>query len=71
MHAPVVSLHVREAALHVPGIDDAPARLIRAITDAVAGVLGESIRDHVGVQLAGVPPGRSGVGGVIDPPAPA
>ncbi|MGW1170937.1 tautomerase family protein [Streptomyces sp. NPDC002550] len=71
VHAPVVSLHVRETALHVLGIDDAPAQLTRAITDAVAGALGESIRDHVGVQLVGVPPGRCGVGGEIDPPAPA
>lgn len=69
VHAPVVSLHVREAALHLPGIDDAPRQLIRAITDAVVGPFGESIRDHIGVQLIGVPAGRSGVG-EVDPPAP-
>lgn len=55
VHAPVVSLHVREAALRLPGIDDAPGRLIRAITDAVAGAFGESVRDHTGVQLVGAP----------------
>lgn len=71
VHAPVVSLHVREAALNVPGIDDAPGRLIRAITDAVAGACGESVRNRVGVQIVGVPAGRSGVGGEVDPPAPA
>lgn len=71
VHAPVVSLHVREAALHLPGIDDAPGQLIRAITDAVVGAFDESVREHVGVQLVGVPTGRSGAGGVVDPPAPA
>lgn len=62
VHAPVVSLHVREAALHLPGIDDAPGQLSRAIADAVVGAFGEAIRDHIGVQLIGVPTGRSGVG---------
>lgn len=70
VHSPVVSLHVREAALHLPGIDDDPGQLIRAITDAVADACGESVRDRVGVQLVGVPAGRSGVGGEVDPPAP-
>ncbi|MFD9904886.1 hypothetical protein [Streptomyces sp. NPDC059063] len=71
VHAPVVSLHVREAALRLPGIDDAPGQLIRAITDAVVDAFDETVREYVGVQLVGVPAGRSGVGGEIDPPAPA
>ncbi|MBC3992530.1 tautomerase family protein [Streptomyces sp. AC563] len=71
VHAPLVSLHVREAALSLPGISDAPGRLIRAITDAVADACGQSVRDHVSVHLIGVPAGRSGVGGAIDPPPPS
>ncbi|MFF7251505.1 hypothetical protein ACFZBU_47535 [Embleya sp. NPDC008237] len=71
VHAPAVSLHVREGALHLPGIEDAAGQLIRAITDAVAGVFGESVREHVGVRIVGVPAGRSGVGGLVDPPPPA
>ncbi|MEU3962782.1 hypothetical protein AB0F42_23735 [Streptomyces buecherae] len=71
VHAPVVALHVREAALSLPGIGDAPGRLIRAITDAVAEACGESVRDNVSVHLIGVPAGRSGVGGAIDPPPPS
>ncbi|MGK5532737.1 tautomerase family protein [Streptomyces sp. URMC 129] len=67
-NAPVVSLHLREAALRLPGVEDVPARLIRSLTDAVVTVFGEAVRRHVTVHIVGVPAGRSGVGGVIDPP---
>lgn len=60
--APVVTLGLRERALSLP---DAPAQLIGAITDAVAGVLGTSVRARTTVVLAGVPAGRSGVGGEV------
>jgi phenylpyruvate tautomerase PptA (4-oxalocrotonate tautomerase family) len=63
--APVVTLGLRERALSLPDLPDAPARLIKAITDAVAGVLGESVRAGTTVVLAGVPAGRSGVGGEV------
>ncbi|MFH8518426.1 4-oxalocrotonate tautomerase family protein [Streptomyces gelaticus] len=68
VNAPVVSLNVREVALNLPGVDNAPARLITSITDAVAEVFGESVREHVVVQIVGVPAGRSGVAGEVDPP---
>ncbi|WP_212911372.1 tautomerase family protein [Streptomyces sp. TS71-3] len=60
--APVVTLSMREAALGEPGASE---RLIAAVTDAVAGVLGESVRERVAVLLVGMPPGRSGVGGEV------
>ncbi|GGV64110.1 hypothetical protein GCM10010294_15830 [Streptomyces griseoloalbus] len=68
VNAPIVSLNVREAALHLPGIDHAPTQLITSVTDAVVEVFGESVRRHVTVYVVGVPPGRSGVGGEVDPP---
>ncbi|AYG78487.1 hypothetical protein DWB77_00594 [Streptomyces hundungensis] len=68
MSTPIVSLNVREAALHVPGVDNAPTQLITSITDAVVEVFGESVRRHVTVYVVGVPAGRSGVGGEVDPP---
>lgn len=60
-HRPIVTLNMREPALHM--VDDAPAHLIAAITDAMAGVLGESVRDHLAVTIVGIPTGRSGVAG--------
>ncbi|MFE6777539.1 4-oxalocrotonate tautomerase family protein [Streptomyces sp. NPDC057702] len=69
-HAPAVTLHVREAALRLPGVEDVSGRLIRAITDAVVDACGAD-RERVAVQLVGVPAGRSGVGGEVDPPLPA
>ena len=60
-HRPTVTLRMREPALHV--VDDAPGRLIAAITDAIAGVLGDGVRDHLAVTIVGIPTGRSGVAG--------
>ncbi|MFI6699842.1 tautomerase family protein [Streptomyces sp. NPDC050509] len=56
---------MREAAYHLPQIPDAPARLVAAITDALVGVLGESVREQVIVTIAGVPEGRTGVAGTV------
>jgi hypothetical protein len=42
--APDITPSLREAAYRHPQVPDAPARLIAAITDAVAGVLGEEVR---------------------------
>jgi phenylpyruvate tautomerase PptA (4-oxalocrotonate tautomerase family) len=69
-NAPVVSLNLREAALNLPGVADAPTRLITSITDAVTEVFGEPVRPRVTVHIVGIPAGRSGVGGEVDPPAP-
>ncbi|MFJ9706172.1 hypothetical protein [Streptomyces sp. NPDC101234] len=63
--APNVTLSLREAAYRHPQVPDAPARLIAAITDAVAAVLGEEVRDQTTVGLLSVPEGRSGVGGRV------
>jgi phenylpyruvate tautomerase PptA (4-oxalocrotonate tautomerase family) len=60
-HRPTVTLHMREPALHL--VDDAPERLIASITDAMAHVLGDDIRDHLAVTIVGIPTGRSGVAG--------
>ncbi|KJY39468.1 hypothetical protein VR45_02705 [Streptomyces sp. NRRL S-495] len=63
--APLVTLSMREAAYHVPEVPDAPARLVAATTDALAGVLGEAVREQVVVTIVGVPDGRTGVGGAV------
>ncbi|MES4905656.1 MULTISPECIES: hypothetical protein [unclassified Streptomyces] len=64
-NAPVVTLNIRERALTHPDVENAPARLIASITDAMATVLGESVRKQVSVGIVGVPAGRSGVGGEV------
>ncbi|GAA0239099.1 tautomerase family protein [Cryptosporangium japonicum] len=44
-------------------LDGREADLIATITDAIVAVYGDWAREHVVVQLIGVPPGRWGVGG--------
>ncbi|MEU8959289.1 hypothetical protein AB0C93_33960 [Streptomyces sp. NPDC048518] len=63
--APHVTLSMREAAYRHPKVPDAPARLVRALTDALADVLGEDVRRQVLVTLDGVPDGRTGVAGTL------
>jgi len=63
--APLVTLSMREAAYHLPEVPDAPARLVRATTDALAGVLGEDVREQIIVTIVGVPDGRTGVAGTV------
>jgi phenylpyruvate tautomerase PptA (4-oxalocrotonate tautomerase family) len=63
--APLVTLSMREAAYHLPEIPDAPARLVATTTDALAGVLGEDIREQIIVTIVGVPDGRTGVAGTV------
>jgi phenylpyruvate tautomerase PptA (4-oxalocrotonate tautomerase family) len=60
-HRPTVTLHMREPALHM--VDQAPARLIAAITDAMTRVLGDDVHDDLAVTIVGIPTGRSGVAG--------
>jgi phenylpyruvate tautomerase PptA (4-oxalocrotonate tautomerase family) len=62
-NAPVVTLNMREAALHLPEIDNAPARLLASITDAMVAVFAEPVRKQVTVLVIGIPTGRSGVAG--------
>ncbi|MER7964607.1 hypothetical protein ABZ687_27030 [Streptomyces ardesiacus] len=56
---------MREAAHHLPEVPDAPARPVAAVTDAMAGVLGEEIREEAVVTIAGVPDGRTGIAGTV------
>jgi phenylpyruvate tautomerase PptA (4-oxalocrotonate tautomerase family) len=62
-NAPIVTLNMREPALNLPGIGNAPARLIASVTDAMVAVFGEPVRQHVTALVVGVPAGRSGVAG--------
>jgi phenylpyruvate tautomerase PptA (4-oxalocrotonate tautomerase family) len=62
-HRPTVTLHLREPALHL--VDDAPERLIAAITDAMARVLGDDVCAHLAVTIVGIPTGRSGLAGQV------
>jgi phenylpyruvate tautomerase PptA (4-oxalocrotonate tautomerase family) len=64
--APAVTFGIREAALTRPGGNQIAARLVAAVTDAVARVLGEQTRRGISVELVATPQGRTGVGGVID-----
>ena len=64
-NAPIITLNMREPALNLPGIGNAPARLIASITDAMVTVFGEPVRRQVTVLVVGVPAGRSGVGGEV------
>jgi phenylpyruvate tautomerase PptA (4-oxalocrotonate tautomerase family) len=63
--APSVTFGIREGALTRPGGSATAARLVAAVTDAVAGVLGEQVRSATSVELVGAPEGRSGLGGAI------
>ncbi|MFF1907662.1 hypothetical protein [Kitasatospora sp. NPDC058218] len=63
--APEVTFSMREAAFHLEAVPDAPARLIAATYDALAGVLGEESRRQTVVTVVGVPRGRSGVAGEV------
>jgi phenylpyruvate tautomerase PptA (4-oxalocrotonate tautomerase family) len=63
--APAVTFGIREAALVRPDGNEVAARLVAALTDAVANVLGEQMRSGTSVELVATPDGRTGVGGAI------
>lgn len=63
--APAVTFGIREAALARPDGNEIAARLVAALTDAVANVLGEQMRGGTSIELVATPEGRTGVGGAI------
>ncbi|MFC4121783.1 tautomerase family protein [Nonomuraea zeae] len=63
--APAILFGIREAAFARPDSGELMARLVRTVTDAVAGVLGAHLRDTVTIELVATPAGRTAVGGVI------
>jgi phenylpyruvate tautomerase PptA (4-oxalocrotonate tautomerase family) len=63
--APAITFGIREAALTRPDGKEIAARLVAGLTDAVAGVLGEQLRDAVSVELVATPEELTGLGGVI------
>jgi phenylpyruvate tautomerase PptA (4-oxalocrotonate tautomerase family) len=63
--APAITFGIREAALTGPGGSETAARLVAALTDAVASVLGEQARGGTSVELVATPEGRSGLGGAM------
>jgi phenylpyruvate tautomerase PptA (4-oxalocrotonate tautomerase family) len=63
--APSLTLSMREAAFTRPDADAIVAALIASLTDAIAVILGPQFRAGVTVELAGVPAGRTGVGGLL------
>lgn len=63
--APTVTFGIREAAFARPDARDLTARLVAAVTDAVAAVFGAGVRPGVTVDLVGSPDGRTAVGGVL------
>ncbi|GAA4195991.1 hypothetical protein GCM10022252_42690 [Streptosporangium oxazolinicum] len=62
---PAITFGIREAALTRPDSGELAARLVRTVTDAVAGVLGAHLRDTIAVELVATPAGRTALGGVI------
>jgi phenylpyruvate tautomerase PptA (4-oxalocrotonate tautomerase family) len=63
--SPSITFGIREAVFSRPDAGDIVARLVSGVTDAVVAVLGEDVRDGLTVELAGVPAGRTGVGGSV------
>ncbi|MEV6867630.1 tautomerase family protein [Streptosporangium subroseum] len=62
---PAIIFGIREAAFTRPDSGDLVAKLVRTVTDAVAGVLGAHLRDTITVELVATPAGRTAIGGVI------
>ncbi|SEG98890.1 Phenylpyruvate tautomerase PptA, 4-oxalocrotonate tautomerase family [Nonomuraea solani] len=63
--APAITFGIRAAAFDRPDSGELVARLVRTVTDAVAGVLGAHLRDTTSVELVATPAGRTAIGGVI------
>ncbi len=63
--APAITFGIREAALARPDGEEIAARLVAGLTDAVASVLGEQVRDGTSVELVATPAGRTDLGGAI------
>ncbi|WP_433796128.1 tautomerase family protein [Actinoplanes sp. CA-252034] len=64
---PFVTFGIKEAAFSRPDADEIVARLVTVVTDALADVFGERVRDGVTVELVATPAGRTGIGGVVAP----
>jgi phenylpyruvate tautomerase PptA (4-oxalocrotonate tautomerase family) len=65
--APRVTFGIKEAAFGRPDADEIVAGLTTGVTDALVSVFGERVRSGTTVEFVGVPAGRSGVGGKVDP----
>lgn len=63
--APEVRFGIRAGALTRPDGMDIARRLVAAVTDAVAGALGEHLRETVLVELVPQPDDQVGVGGTL------
>jgi phenylpyruvate tautomerase PptA (4-oxalocrotonate tautomerase family) len=63
--APEVRFGIRAGALTRPDGIDIARRLVAAVTDAVAGALGEQLRAAVLVELVPQPDHQVGVGGTL------
>jgi phenylpyruvate tautomerase PptA (4-oxalocrotonate tautomerase family) len=64
--SPSVTFGIREAAFARPDADELVRKLITSVTNAVASVFGEERRPGITVELVATPPGRTGVGGVVE-----
>ena len=64
--APRVTFGIKEAAFSRPDAEQIVARLTSGVTEALVTVFGERVRSGATVELVGVPPGRSSVGGKVD-----
>ncbi len=63
--APAITFGIREAALARPDAGQITARLVAGLTDAVASVLGEQVRNGTSVELVATPAGRTGIAGTV------
>jgi phenylpyruvate tautomerase PptA (4-oxalocrotonate tautomerase family)/ketosteroid isomerase-like protein len=69
--APTITFAIRESALTGPDGPQLAARLAAAVTNAVAGTLGEKHRAGIVVDLIGTPDNRTAVGGRLISETPA
>ena len=62
---PSITVGIREAALTRPDGPSIAARLVAALTDATATILGEQVRATTTIDLVATPAGRTAVAGAI------
>ncbi|WP_290863094.1 hypothetical protein [Hamadaea sp.] len=66
--SPSVTFGIKEGVFDRPDADEIVARLVSGVTDAIADVVGERVRDGVLIEFVGTPAGRTGLGGVVVTP---
>ncbi|MFG1927697.1 4-oxalocrotonate tautomerase family protein [Cryptosporangium sp. NPDC048952] len=66
--APRVTFGIRDGVFSRPDGPDILATLAAGITDAIASVIGERVREGTEIEFVGAPDGRTAVAGVLVSP---